>query len=817
MKNLVIVESPAKAKTINKYLGKEYVVKASMGHIMDLPRKKLGVDVKNNFEPVYEVIPGKDKVVKELTAAAKAAEIIYLATDPDREGEAIGYHIAEALGAHAKGKKASKKQFYRVMFNEITPKAIKAAFDAAGQINQNLVDAQQARRVLDRLVGYQVSPILWDKVRRGTSAGRVQTVALRLIVDREREVKAFIPREYWTVDVNLSAQLPPAFDARLQRFRTEKIEVNNKEEADAIVAALESATYRVDSVAKKEKRRNAVPPFITSTLQQEASRKLRFTVKKAMMLAQRLYEGVEIGEEGSVGLITYMRTDSTRVSADALEECRAYIGTTFGPAYVPEKPIVYKTKKAAQDAHEAIRPTSVMRTPDSLKDYLEADMLKLYKLIWQRFVACQTTPAVFDHTTVDIAAADYTLRATGSILKFDGYLAVYEEGRDEDQKDDDAEELKHTLPMLTEGETLTKNAVVPEQHFTEPPPRFNEAKLVKELEERGIGRPSTYATIINTIQDREYVIKDQGRFYPTELGFIINDLLVASFADIFDIQYTARMEEELDEIEEGSLKWTDALQEFYGKFEADLKTAKENMRDVKREETPTDEKCEKCGSAMVIKWGRHGRFLACSAYPECKSTRELPSAMAGEGGAPALNAEEHADEKCDLCGKPMVMKRGRFGTFLACSGYPECRGTKSLRGGAKVAPPEPTGEKCPDCGGDLLIRSSATGQFIGCSNYPKCRHTRAIPTGIKCPKCEEGEIAGRRSGKSKRTFWGCTRYPECDFISNFKPKNQECPSCGNNYVVHKWTADKTEFLHCPKCKADFTPELSPFEAVSADA
>lgn len=816
MKHLVIVESPAKAKTINKYLGKDYVVKASMGHIMDLPKKKLGVDVENNFEPVYEVITGKDKVVKELTAAAKDADIIYLATDPDREGEAISYHIAEALGARGKGKKKSTKQFFRVMFNEITQKAIREAFEKAGQVNQNMVDAQQARRVLDRLVGYQVSPLLWDKVRRGTSAGRVQTVALRLIVEREREIKAFVPQEYWTIDVNLSATNPPPFSAHLSRFKGEKIEVVSKEQSDVVVDALTNGSYAVETIVKKEKKRNPVPPFITSTLQQEASRKLRFTVKKTMMLAQRLYEGVEIGEEGSVGLITYMRTDSTRVGDDAIIECRDFIKTTFGPAYVPEKPNVYKTKKAAQDAHEAIRPTSVLRTPDALKDYLDPEMLKLYKLIWQRMVACQCTPAVFDQTSVDIAVGEYTLRASGSVMKFDGFLAVYEEGRDEDQKDTDAEELALTLPLMTEGEPLTMNSIAPEQHFTEPPPRFNEAKLVKELEERGIGRPSTYATIINTIQAREYVVKDQNRFYPSELGFIINDLLVESFADIFDIQYTARMEEELDEIEEGTLLWTDALKEFYSKFEKDLKTAKQNMRDVKREETPTGEKCEKCGSEMVIKWGRNGRFMACSGYPECKNTRELPGNLAGEGGVPggAQDAAEYANEMCDLCGKSMVMKRGRFGMFLACSGYPECKGTKSIRGGATVAPPEPTGEKCAECGGDLLIRSSATGKFIGCSGYPKCKFTRTIPTGIKCPECGEGDIGGRRSGKSKRTFWGCTRYPECKFLSNFKPINLDCPSCGNNYLVHKWTADKTEYYYCMKCKSDFTTELSPMEELA---
>jgi DNA topoisomerase-1 len=808
MKNLVIVESPAKAKTINKYLGKDFVVKASMGHVMDLPRKKLGVDPEGDFIPVYEVIAGKEKVIKELTAAAKGADAIYVATDPDREGEAIGWHLATVLRA----KRGITKNIKRVMFNEITQKAIREAFNHAGDINQDLVDAQQARRVLDRLVGYQISPLLWDKVRRGTSAGRVQTVALRLIVEREREVRAFVAQEYWTIDVSLAATLPPVFTAHVQRRDGEKLEIVNGEQSAAIVADLREESYRVETVGTREKRRFPVPPFITSTLQQEASRKLRFTVKKTMTLAQRLYEGIELGEEGSVGLITYMRTDSTRLADDALAECREHVKEAFGPKYLPELPIVYKSKKAAQDAHEAIRPTSALRTPDSVRQYLEEDTFKLYKLIWQRFVACQMMPALFDQTTIDISAGRYGIRATGSIMKFDGFLAVYEESSDEDTKSDEADELKATLPKLTAGDALTLNEISPEQHFTEPPPRFNEAKLVKELEEKGIGRPSTYAAIINTIQEREYVTKVEGRFYPTELGFIINDVLVENFADIFDVRYTARMEEELDEIEEGKLPWIDAMREFYEKFSRDLKLAKTQMRDVKREERPTAEVCEKCGKPMVIKWGRHGSFLACSGYPDCKNTRELTKELAVENGQPIQehHAQDHSEESCDLCAKPMVMKRGRFGTFLACTGYPDCKGTKSLKGGMKAVAPKPTGEMCPDCGKELFVRISATGEFIGCSGYPKCKHTRSLPTGIKCPKCNVGEVAGRRSGKSRRLFWGCSRYPECDFISNFKPQNTECPNCATNFLVIKHVGvEKTETRHCTACKHDFTPDLTP--------
>ena len=614
-KGLVIVESPAKAKTIQKYLGSGYEVEASLGHIKDLPKKSLGVDLDNDFSTEYVVIPGKEKVVAKLKKLAKTADAIYLAPDPDREGEAIAAHLAEELGGDSvdgKRKKKSSIIIRRVTFNEITKRAVQEAFQHPRDIDTNLVDAQQTRRVLDRLVGYQISPLLWDKVRRGLSAGRVQTVALRLIVEREREIKAFVKEEYWTIDAHLQGQKPPAFDARFVGIGDEKTPIANEEESKKITEALEKADWSVRSVETRERRRSPAAPFTTSKFQQDASRKLRFSVKRAMMIAQRLYEGIDLGgEEGTVGLITYMRTDSPQVSNDALAEVRELIGKDFGKEFLPESPNTYKSKKSAQEAHEAIRPTSVARHPDTVKQFLQEDEFKVYKLIWQRFVASQMNPAVFDQTTVDIDAkngeASYRFRVTGSVLKFEGFLKVYEESKD--NKDEEDEALKHKLPLLVAGQKLTLKGLNPEQHFTEPPPRFNEASLVKELEERGIGRPSTYSAIISTIQERQYVQKIGGKFIPTEIGLVVTDLLVENFKDIFDPQYTARLEEELDEIEDGKETWTDALKGFYKKFEKELQYAEKHMENVKRMEKPTDEKCERCGSPLVIKWGKHGSFL----------------------------------------------------------------------------------------------------------------------------------------------------------------------------------------------------------------
>ncbi len=631
-KSLVIVESPAKAKTINKYLGRDYEVEASLGHIKDLPKSQLGVDIEGDFSTDYIVIPGKEKVVAKLKKLAKGATAIYLAPDPDREGEAIAAHLEEELSENG-GKRKKKKggiPFHRVTFNEITKKAVQEAFQHPREIDRNLVDAQQTRRVLDRLVGYQVSPLLWDKVRRGLSAGRVQTVALRLIVDREREIKAFEKKEYWTIDADLAAA-KQHFEARFIGRGDEKTEVPNEEESKKITAALEQAQWSVRNIEKKERRRSAAPPFTTSKLQQDGSRKLRFSVKRVMMIAQRLYEGIELGDEGSVGLITYMRTDSVRVSNDALAEVRQLIESAYGKGFLPEQANVYKSKKEAQEAHEAIRPTSVARHPDEIKKYLQEDEYKVYKLIWQRFVASQMMPAVFDQTSVDIeakhGAESFTFRVTGSVPKFEGFMKVYDEARE--GKDEDDEALKHKLPPLEIGQRLTLRELKPEQHFTEPPPRFNEASLVKELEERGIGRPSTYSTILSAIQERQYVQKIGGKFIPTETGLVVTDLLVKNFEDIFDFQYTARLEEELDEIEEGKEKWTDALAGFYKKFEKDLRYAQKHMENIKRMEKPTEEKCERCGSPLVLKWGKHGSFYACSAYkkddPEsCTFTKENP-------------------------------------------------------------------------------------------------------------------------------------------------------------------------------------------------
>ena len=811
-KGLVIVESPAKAKTIQKYLGKGYEVEASLGHIKDLPKKGLGVDIENDFDTEYVVIPGKEKVVAKLKKLAKDADAIYLAPDPDREGEAIAAHLAEELGDGdgRKKKKTDDKPFYRVTFNEITKKAVQEAFQKPREIDRNLVDAQQTRRILDRLVGFQVSPLLWDKVRRGLSAGRVQTVALRLIVEREREIKAFVKKEYWTIDAHLHAQKPPDFDARFLGINGEKVEVGNEDESKAIVEQLDKAEWTVQKVDNRERRRNPVAPFTTSKFQQDASRKLGMSVKRAMMIAQHLYEGVELGEEGTVGLITYMRTDSTRVSNEALGEVRELIGASYGQQFLPESPVMYKQKKEAQGAHEAIRPSSVARTPDDLKAYLKDDEMKVYKLIWQRFVASQMAPAVFDQTTVDInAQADrtYNFRVTGSVLKFEGFLKVYEESKEGKDEEDDA--LKHKLPPLTEGQKLTLKALKPEQHFTEPPPRYNEASLVKELEEQGIGRPSTYAAILSTIQERGYVQKTAGRggkFFPTEIGFVVTDLLVENFKDIFDTKFTSRMEEELDEVEDGQKKWTDTLTEFYEKFEQNLDYAQKHMENIKRMEKPTDEKCERCGAPLVIKWGKHGSFYACSTYDKkdpnsCTFTKENPIDLPDLDTADVQETEQ--EEYCENCGRPMVLKRGRFGQFMACTGYPECKTTRRLDQAKKV-PDVPLEEKCPECGRTLVLRHGRFGEFVSCSGYPDCKWIKQNFVGVKCPQCKEGEIVEKKARRGN-FFYGCSRYPKCDFTSANKPVAQKCPNCGSEYLLEKKLKSGT-YLSCPNNKSTASDE-----------
>ncbi len=825
-KNLVIVESPAKAKTINKYLGSDYLVLASIGHIKDLPSKGLGVDIENNFEPTYEVIPdvkkrNNKKTVSDLKKAAKEADTIFLAADPDREGEAICQHLAEEIVP-----KRPAKQVYRVMFNEITKNAIKEAFNHPKAVNKDLVDAQQARRILDRLVGYKVSPILWKNIGGKLSAGRVQTVAVRLVVDREREIEAFVKTEYWTIAANLSAKLPPKFDARLYKIEDKTVktagfdedlkknETHVKDEATAasIVAEAEKEKFVVESVSTKERKRNPVPPFITSKLQQEASRKLGFAVKRTMSTAQKLYEGMELGSEGAVGLITYMRSDSVRVSDTALGEVRDFIGGNYGKNYLPEKAVIYRGKKDAQDAHEAIRPTDANRTPESVKNYLSADELKLYTLIWKRFVASQMTAAIFDATTIDIKAGRFTFRATGSVQKFDGFLKVYQEGRDEKPEtgsEDSDEEL--TLPKVEQGEQLNLNKITPEQHFTEPPPRYSEATLVKVLEEKGIGRPSTYAAIMTTIQDREYVERLEGRFHPTALGTTVNDVLVAGFTDLFNPAYTAQMEQELDNIEEGKIGWRDALHKFYGKFSVDLKSAEEGLKDKKKASIPTDEICENCGAGMVIKFGRFGQFLACANYPECKTTREVASKKSaagvqtiGENGE--VQTESETVEPCELCGRDMALKKGRFGSFYGCTGYPECKNIRKIdkKSGATIASVAPVAldEICPKDGANLVIRTGRFGEFTTCSNYPKCDYIKRETIGIACPKCKDGEIAVKKSKRGK-IFYGCTNYPKCDAVFWDKPILEPCPNCRAPFVLEKTTKKDGTFRYCQTEGCDY--------------
>jgi len=799
-RNLVIVESPAKAKTINKYLGRDFQVKASMGHVRDLPKKTLGVDVKKGFAPEYEVLATRKKVVEELKTAAKEATSIYLAADPDREGEAICWHLSQVLGA--------KRKVRRVVFNEITKRAIDQAFETPGEVDEKKVDAQQARRILDRLVGYKVSPILWEKVRRGLSAGRVQSVALKLICDRDREIRAFVPEEYWTLLAHLEGHEPPVFGANLAKKNGKNVEISNAQEAEAIRSDLEKAVYTVQKVLSKERKRNPVPPFITSKLQQEAFKKLRFPVRKTMQVAQRLYEGIELGPDGSVGLITYMRTDSTRIAADAIGAVREHIGSTYGEEFLPEGPNFYRSKKDAQDAHEAIRPTYFDRDPEATKKYLSKDEYALYKLIWNRFVASQIRPALYDETLVDIEAGPYLLRAKGSTLKFKGFLAVYEETPDEKTLEkpkpepagaEDGDVVPAVLPPLAEGDVLQLKKLEADQHFTQPPARFSEASLVKELEENGIGRPSTYASIIATIEARDYMEKREGKLYPTELGFLVTDLLVEHFQDIMNVEYTAAMEQELDEIEEGKDNLLNTLNQFWKKFEKDLKKAQKEMKDVKAMEEKTDEVCDKCGSPMVIKWGRYGKFLACSGYPECKNTRQL-SGEAGEG-----HAEVHEDVAKEICPKdaqPMVLKKGRYGPFLACTRYPECKTTKRLirgeGGKLQVETLQPIDEKCPDCGSDLMWRRGRFGAFIACSNYPACKYVKkkeAKEIGLLCPECGQGQVVERK-GRWGRSFYGCRRYPECRFTAYHKPIAEACPDCGRPYLLEKETKKEGRVVFC---------------------
>jgi DNA topoisomerase-1 len=823
-KTLVIVESPAKAKTIEKYLGKGFEVLASVGHIMDLPKKEIGVELENRtFEPTLIVSPGKEK-----------ADEIYLAPDPDREGEAIAYHLALQLGTTAK----EKKKIRRVTFNEITKSAVQEAFKHPRDLDQDLVASQQTRRVLDRLVGYQVSPLLWKKVRRGLSAGRVQTVAVRLVVEREREIGAFKPVENWTLDAVLypEKQAETKLKAHFVGIDGEPARVANgqdkdgkdqfisnalpdKKTTDEVIAALQDAKWSLVSVQSTEKQRRPQAPFITSQLQRDAANKLGFNVRRTMGVAQRLYEGIDVGAEGTVGLITYMRTDSPRVSPEAIAGARERITKQLGAKYLPKTPNLYKGKKAAQDAHEAIRPTDVSRTPESIARYLTEEQLKLYRLIWQRFLASQMAPAVFDVTTAKIAAVStktgktYDFRLSGSVLRFDGFLKVYEVA----EKDDEEDEAGNKLPNLDHVKKLELDKLYSEQHFTQPPPRYNEASLVKVLEERGIGRPSTYASIINTIQDREYVTKIAGRFYPTEIGMVVCDLLVKNFPYIFDVAYTAKLEEELDEIEEGNEKWTDLLNGFYGHFEDELKDADAKMEDIKRMEKPTNEKCDLCGSPLVLKWGKFGSFFACSAYNKkdknsCTFTKEN-TADKPEMNTPEAQEAGEAEEYCDNCGRVMVLRRGPFGMFMSCPGFnedPPCKTFRKLtqKQQQKQSTPKPTGEDCPQCGKPLVLRQGAYGEFVSCSGYPKCKYVKQnLIEGMKCPKCGQGDLAERKARRGN-IFWGCTNYPKCDFTSNYKPVAQKCPECGSPYLVEK-TRESGIFLECPNKKKSAEEKPAP--------
>lgn len=733
-RNLLIVESPAKSRTLKKFLGKGFDVQATVGHILDLPKSKLGVDTADDFKVDYVMIRGKGNVLKKLKAAAKKADSIYLAPDPDREGEAIAWHVAEQLNG--------AKDVKRVTFNEITKSAVREAIENPREIDMNLANAQQARRVLDRLVGYKVSPFLWKTIARGLSAGRVQSVALRIICEREDEIDAFTEEEYWTIDALLTDREKAELKARLAKIDNEKPEIRNKEDSDKIVSDLEKSEFVVESVKKSQKRRNPLPPFITSTLQQEAAKAYYFTPKKTMMIAQQLYEGIGLGDEGPTGLITYMRTDSTRIAESALKSARDYIKKNYGDKYLPEGPRRFKSKKNSQDAHEAIRPTYLDHPPEKVKKFLSKDQFKLYSLIWNRFLASQMKPAVYDTTSVIIMADNYQFNASAQSLHFDGFLKIYHEFNESENGNGNGDTAtSEQIPDLKQGDKLSLKQLFPEQHFTKPPARFSQASLVKTMEAEGIGRPSTYATIISTLSDRKYVEFVERRLHPTELGRTVNKILVENFPDIFSIKFTAEMESDLDQVESGKENWSDVIREFYTPFDKQLDSLKLKEGEIKESLTEaTDEKCEKCGSPMIIKWGRNGRFLACSAYPDCRNTKPLP------GEAEAIET----DEKCPKCGAPMVVKTGRFGKFLACS------------------------------------------------NYPDCKTTKAFSTGVKCPK-DGGDIVEKRSRKGK-VFYGCSNYPDCDFVSWYKPVDKECPECKHPFMYDKYSQKNGPYYACPNCK-----------------
>ena len=746
-KNLVIVESPAKTKTLSKFLGKDFDIMATVGHIIDLPKSQLGIDVEKGFEPDYTVIKGKEKVIAEIKKAAKRADHVFLAPDPDREGEAIAWHVANSI------KSNGKLKIHRITFNEITRPAVLEAIKNPGKIDMNLVNAQQARRVLDRLVGYIVSPFLWKTVAYNLSAGRVQSVALRLICEREEEIKAFKAEEYWQIVATLATSQKEEFEARLFKIADKtvatptdegknKIVISSQKEVNGYLKELNGQKYVVSEVEDSQRTRHPYAPFITSTLQQDASKVYGYSPKQTMGIAQKLYEGIEIGKEGPVGLITYMRTDSVRVSNVAIEAVRGFIASTFGQDYLPAKPNLYGSKKGAQDAHEAIRPTNVDLSPEKVKRTLTAQEFKLYDLIWKRFVASQMSPAKYDVETITITAGSFEFRATAQRIKFDGFLKIYHETKEPDENGN-GDNGDRSLPALKENDHLDLRKLTPNQSFTKPPPRYSEAMLVKRMEADGIGRPSTYASIISTIKDRKYVEARERKLSPTALGTTVNGILIKNLPEIFDIKFTAEMEKELDLVEDGTDDWVKVVGDFYKPFKKTIDSLKKKTKEIKESLTEeTDIKCEKCGSVMIMRWGRNGQFLACSSYPECKSTKPLPKD----------EVQAKTNEKCHKCGSEMVVKTGRFGRFLACSAYPDCKTTK------------------------------------------------AMTIGIKCPRPKCGGQIVEKQTRSRRLFYGCSKYPKCDFASWDKPVAEPCELCNHPFLVMKTSKAKGEYLRCPECK-----------------
>ncbi len=743
-KSLIIVESPAKAKTINKYLGKEYIVEASVGHIKNLPKSKLGIDVDNDYVLVYEPIHGKDEVIEKLQDLAKKAESVYIATDPDREGEAIAWHIAEEIDSQ-------NNSIKRVLFHEITPSGVTEAMKHPRKIDMHLVDSQQARRAMDRIVGYKISPFIWKTVYYGLSAGRVQSVTLRLICEREEEIQSFLPQEYWSIIGEFSTDAAAPFFAKLFKVAGDDPRIPDETTVNGYLSDIRKQQFSIESVQRKIVKRNPLPPFITSTLQQEAASRLRFSAKRTMTLAQKLYEGIDLGEEGMVGLITYMRTDSTRLSSEAIHAVREYIYSNYGGDYLPKEAREFKKGKSSQDAHEAIRPTLVKYTPKFVKKHLDKDLFALYELIWNRFIACQMTPAQFEAISVDIKGGDYLFRATGSIPKFRGFLQVYDDLQEENCKNgDDADPTSAIPENIHDGQQSTLQNIIPKQHFTKPPPRYTESSLVKELEALGIGRPSTYASIVSTILDRKYVEQRERKLFAVDLGIQVNKLLVGNFPEIFNVKFTAKMEEELDTIASGRGSYVKTMDDFYRPFIRSLEHVEKSTTKIKKSlQETTDQVCELCGKPMVIKWGRNGRFMACSGYPACKNTKPLEHEQ--------KQLEHVSGMKCELCGGDMIVKGGKFGTFL------------------------------------------------GCSNYPACKNTKSISMGMKCPKCKEGDVVERKT-KRKRAFYGCSRYPSCDFASWDKPVDKVCENCKSPYLVVKYSQKKGEYLLCPDCKEEFAKE-----------